>query len=56
MFRIALDCTELETLELVELNRVFEPDVDIQQIRYKRAFGKVLGAKRDFIIMKGQAI
>ena len=54
LFKEALDVEDLSKLELVELNQVFEPDNEIQQIRYKRAFGKILGAKRDFVIMKGQ--
>jgi hypothetical protein len=56
LFRLALEEQDLAKLELVELNKVFEPDADIQQIRYKRAFGKVLGAKRDFVVMKGQVL
>jgi hypothetical protein len=54
LFKLALEKTTLLGLELNELNQVFEPDTDIQQIRYKRAFGKMLGSKRDFVIMKGQ--
>lgn len=54
LFKIALGVTDLKDQELVELNEVFEPDIDIQQIRYKRAFGRVLGAKRDFVIIKNQ--
>lgn len=33
---------------------MFAPDAGIQQIRYKRAFGRTLGAKRDFVVLKGQ--
>jgi solute carrier family 8 (sodium/calcium exchanger) len=54
LFKKALDVEDLGKLELVELNTVFEPDNEIQQIRYKRAFGRALGAKRDFVILKGQ--
>jgi hypothetical protein len=54
LFQEALGVDDLSNLELVELNTVFEPDNEIQQIRFKRAFGKILGAKRDFVIMKGQ--
>lgn len=54
MFRTALGIRAIQDLDLTTLNSVFEPDNDIQQIRYKRAFGKTLGAKRDFVIMKGQ--
>jgi len=43
-------------LPIYELNTVFEKDADIQQIRYKRAFGRVLTAKRDFVVMKGQVM
>lgn len=41
-------------MELSELNQVFDADTELHAIRYKRAFGRVLGAKRDFVIMKGQ--
>lgn len=54
LFRIALGTQDLAALELVELNKVFEPDNDLQQIRYKRSFGTILRSKRDFVILKGQ--
>jgi len=54
LFKTALGVDDLQEMDLAELNRVFEADSEIQQIRYKRAFGRVLGAKRDFVIMKGQ--
>jgi hypothetical protein len=37
----------------MELNQAFEIEPEIEQIRYKRDFGKVLAAKRDFVILKG---
>jgi len=54
LFRQALGVPSLAGIELSELNSVFESDSDLQQLKYKRAFGKVLGSKRDFVIMKGQ--
>lgn len=54
LFRKALGVEDLSSLELADLNKIFEADSELQQIRYKRAFGRVLGAKRDFVIMKGQ--
>ena len=54
LFKTALGKNSLSGLELADLNKVFEIDSEIHAIRYKRAFGKILGSKRDFVIMKGQ--
>lgn len=54
LFKTALSLESLDGLDFPHLAAVFEPDNDLQQIRYKRAFGRVLGAKRDFVILKGQ--
>jgi hypothetical protein len=54
LFRVALDVEKIKDCHVGDLYQCFEPVSSLEQVAYKRAFGKVLATKREFSIMKGE--